>query len=31
MDQDINNINEDVYDSDGEVINPKYHKNSTLG
>ena len=26
MDQDINSINEDVYDKDGEVINPKSHK-----
>ena len=30
MDQDIININEDVYDTDGEAINPKSHKNSTL-
>ena len=30
MDQDIININEDVYDAGGEVINPKSHKNSTL-
>ena len=30
MDQDINNINEDIYDDNGEVINPKSHKNSTL-